>query len=233
MSTEDRRIQEAVAQTQIIRAPRQHLYTFGMTTIHYYLLTEPVYAEVCGGGPETVVREGRVLAERPRIVTPYYLSNLEGFSSDARRYFQSLVEEFGPHSPGLLYAYKNQPEQLNIVSGHWREVAERISQEIDQRNDPLAAIVKGLDELWDVAIIKFIFELTRRSLSSNIGQMSARGLLNVDARGIPTDARVRIEELFSQVRRGEANPRTLKEELDRWEVFDEYEDRFLALFRRG
>ena len=51
--------------------------------------------------------------------------------------------------------------------------------------------------------------------------------------GIPVDARVRIEEMFSKVMRGEAEPRELKDELHRWDLFEEYEDRFLALFQKG
>jgi len=232
VDTDDERIRKAVECTEILRAPRQSLYTFGTTNIYYYLVTEPAYSELVDTGTETVVREGRVLAEQPKIVTPYYLAGLEGFSTDARRYFESLIQEHGPNVPGLLYAYKNEPKELNIVSGHWQSVVDKINAEIDQRSDPLAAIIKGLDELWDVALIRFIFEMTRRSLSDNIGQMGARGLLNVDTRGIPADARLRIEELFRQVSCGETAPEALKEELDRWGLFDEYEDRFLNIFRK-
>ena len=232
VDTEDERIRKAVECTEILRAPRQSLYTFGTTNIYYYLVTEPAYSELIDTEIETVVREGRVLAERPKIVTPYYLAGLEGFSTDAKRYFESLIHEYGPNVPGLLYAYKNEPKELNIVSGHWQSVVEKINADIDRRSDPLAAIIKGLDELWDVALIRFIFEMTRRSLSDNIGQMGARGLLDVDSRGIPADARLRIEELFRQVSRGEAAPETLKEELDRWGLFDEYEDRFLNIFKK-
>ena len=232
MDTDDERIRKAVEYTEILRAPRQSLYSFGTTNIHYYLVTEPAYSELVDTIPETVVREGQVLAERPKIVTPYYLSGLEGFSADAKRYFESLIHEYGPNAPGLLYAYKNEPKELNIVSGHWQSVVDKISAEIDQRSDPLSAIIKGLDELWDVALIRFIFEMTRRSLSHNIGQMGARGLLDVDSSGIPADARLRIEELFRQVSRGETAPAVLKEELDRWGLFDEYEDRFLKIFQK-
>jgi len=228
---DDERIRKAVEQTEILRAPRQSLYTFGTTNIYYYLVTEPAYSELIDSGTETVVREGRVLAERPKIVTPYYLAGLEGFSADAKRYFETLIREYGPHVPGLLYAYKNEPKELNIVSDHWQSVVEKLNAGIDQRGDPLAAIIKGQDELWDVALMKFIFEMTRMSLSDNLGQMGARGLLNVDDRGIPADARLRIEDFFRQVARGETAPAILKEELDRWNLFDEYEDRFLGIFR--
>jgi len=80
--------------------------------------------------------------------------------------------------------------------------------------------------------MKFIFELTRNSLEDNIRQMGARGLLDMDASGVPADARLRIEQLFRRVSRGESDPRELKAELDRWDLFDEYQDRFLSIFRK-
>lgn len=226
----DNRIQYAVQNTEIIRTPRQHLSTFGVTNIYYYLVTEPAYAEFTSGPAETVVREGRVVAQRPQIVTPYYLSHLEGFSSDARRYFEALVREFGPNSPGIFYAYKNEPKELNIVANSLAAVVENISRDIEQRADPLAAIIKGVDEMWDVSILKFIFEMTLKSVTGNLHQMKTRGLLDVDASGIPAEIRLRIDELFRQVARGEREPKELKDELDRWGVFSHYEDRFFALF---
>ena len=62
--------------------------------------------------------------------------------------------------------------------------------------------------------------------------METRGLLDVDTKGIPADAKARIEELFGRVARGELEPRELKDELDRWGVFDEYQDRFFNIFRQ-
>ena len=232
MDIDDQRIREAVERTEILRAPRQSLLTFGTTNIYYYLVTEPVYSELIQNITETVVREGRVIAEKPRIVTPYYLSGLEGFSSDASKYFDALIKAYGPNVPGLLYSYRNEPKELNIVSDNLLSVVDKLNARIDKRGDPLAAIIKGQDELWDVALIKFIFEITRSSLQDNITQMGARGLLDIDDSGIPADARLRIEELFRRVSRGETDPGELKNELERWNLFDEYEDRFLSIFRK-
>ena len=84
MDIDDERIRNAVERTEILRLPKQSLTTFGTTNIYYYLVTEPVYTELVKNVTETVIREGKVIAERPRIVTPYYLSQLEGFSSEAK-----------------------------------------------------------------------------------------------------------------------------------------------------
>lgn len=232
MDIDDERIREAVNRTQILRLPKQALATFGMTNIQYYLVTEPTYSELVGKVSETVVREGRVIAQRPRIVTPYYLSHLEGFSTEARRYLDTLIKAYGANTPGLFYTYKNEPTTLNIVSDDLLSVVNRINEEIDKRGDPLTTIIKGEDTLWDVSLLKFISELTRGSFAGNVTEMGSRGLLDIDSSGVPLDARLRIEELWQQVCQGEREPRELKEELDRWGLFDEYEDRFFSIFRK-
>ena len=233
MDIDDERIREVVRHTEILRLPKQSLATFGMTNIYYYLVTEPAYSELWKGVIETVVREGRVIAEKPRIVTPYYLSRLEGFSSDAKKYFDMLIRAHGANAPGLFYAYKNEPKELTIVSDNLLSVVNKLNDEIDKRGDPLTSIIRGEDEFWDVSLMKFIYEMTRSSLRDNVLQMGARGLLDIDSSGIPVDARLRIDELFRMVSRGEVDPGELKAELDRWNLFEEYEDRFFAIFGKG
>ncbi|RLC73061.1 MAG: hypothetical protein DRI26_01650 [Chloroflexi bacterium] len=233
MSVEDERIRYAIEHTEVLRSPRQTLATFGVTNIYYYLVTEPAYADLLEEKPtEVVIREGRVSAERPMVVTPSYLINLEGFSEEAKRYFRLIMQEQGPYTPGLLYRYRNEPKGLTIVSEDLNSVVSKLNEKLDEEKNPLSTIIKGVDELWDVSLIKFIHELTERSLESNILELKLRGLLEVDRSGVPQDARQRIERLFELVKMGEVEPYELKRELDRWGLFHEYEDRFLRLFRR-
>jgi len=232
METEEDRIKDAIRHTEILRAPKRSLYTFGTTNIYYYLITEPAYSDMLKDIPETVIREGRVIAEKPKIVTPYYLANLEGFSPEARRYFSSLVEEHGLDIQGVFYAYRNEPGELSIVTEKLPSIVEKLNAKIDNRGDPLSAIIKGEDALWDVSLMKFIFEVTRNSVPDNLRQMSGKGLLNVDSAGIPASARAGIEDLFGKVARGECEPARLKDELERWGLFDEYQDRFLSIFKK-
>ena len=233
MQSDDERIENAVRNTEILRLPKQELATFGITNIAYYMLTSPVYSEILKEGSETVVRQGRVIAEKPRIVTPYYMSQLEGFSGDARRYFETMINEYGANTPGLYYTYRNEPGNLSIVDGELKAVVDRLNSEIDKRGDPLVTIIKGQDELWDVSLMRCIYEITRSSIQGNISQLESRGLLDVDAGGVPMDARLRIEDMFSRLAKGTIKPQELKEELERWNLFDEYQDRFLSIFRRG
>jgi hypothetical protein len=173
-----------------------------------------------------------VIAERPRIVTPSYLSRVQGFSAEARKYFEMLINNYDPNSPGLFYAYRNEPKELNVVSDNLNSVIEKLKADIEQKGDPLTSIIKGEDMLWDVSILKFIYEITEKSFRDNVSQMHQRGLLRMDNSGLPADARIRIEKLFELVEKGEMEPADLKTELDRWNVFDEYQDRFFTIFRK-
>lgn len=224
-------IRQVTEQTAVLRAPKQTLATFGTTAISYYLVTRPVYAELLNESDETVVRHGRVTAERPQIVTPFYLLNLFRGFEHGEEFASYLASTYGPESPGLMYSYRNELEDTEIVSDSLATVAGRIADTLEREGRNLAAVIQGVDHLWDVSLMKFIFELTVSSLGRNVAELAQSGLLGTD-RGLPRAARARIEELFAAVARGEANPTLLKTELDRWGVFDEYEDRFLDLFRR-
>ena len=233
MNEHEPRIAHAVRNTHVVRPPRQTPATFGTTTIRYYLVTEPLYSEIDPGKErdEAVVREGTVMAERPQVVTPYYLSRTEGFSENAAQYLERLVQEYGPHAPGLLYAYKNQDMQTSIVSGRAVEVASRLRRRLDREDRRLEAVIRGVDELWDVSLMKFIYDLTNASVRSNISDLHRQGLLEMQG-DVPREARQRIEHLLAEARRGHADPSEVKQELDRWDVLEEYQDRFLSLFRR-
>ncbi len=220
----DERIQYAIEHTEVVRPPEQSLATFGTTNIYYYLVTELMERV-------NVVREGRVIAAKPKIVTPTYLINLEGFSEQARRFVEMMAEKY-PHEPGIFYTYKNEPKEMNIVSEPMKEVVDKINRRIDSQHDPLSAIIKGVEELWDVSLLKFTYELTRSSVYSNIAELERKGLLNVDEAGVPGDARSYVEELFEKTRQDPSWAPELVAELRRWGLFYEYQDRFLSLFKK-
>ncbi len=229
---EDRFI-HAIERTRILRYPRSRLATFGITNLKYFLVTEPAYKDIVQGGEsEGVIRDGRVIAERPAIVTPYYMLNISGFGTNARRYMEQMAQQYGPQSPGLLYAYRNEPKDTNIVGGDPSAIANRICKDLDSQNDSGTMVVVGVDELWDLSLIKAIYDITSASLAGNIQEMNAFGLLDPDPdMGVPKDAVRRIETLFRGAESG-GDVDVLKRELDRWGLFSRYQDRFLSIFRR-
>lgn len=220
----DERIKYAIEHTEVLRAPAQSLATFGTTNIYYYLITE--LAEWVN-----VVREGRVVATKPKIVTPSYLINLEGFSPQAKKFIEMMAEKY-PHEPGIFYTYKNEPRGMNIVSEPEGAIVDKISRLIDSQQDPLTTIIRGVEELWDVSLLKFTYELTTSSVHSNVAELERRGLLHIDSAGVPRDARNHIEELFEKAKRDPSWAPVLVGELRHWGLFYEYQDRFLSLFKK-
>jgi hypothetical protein len=221
----DERIQYVIQHTEIVRLPKQSLATFGTTNIYYYVLTE--LAEKINA-----VREGKVTAENPKIVTPSYLINLEGFTESAGEFLNKMIQKY-PYEPALFYRYKNEPKELNIVSDSPEAVIHKLNEKIDREKNTQAAIIKGaLEELWDVSLLKFAYELTEKSLRHNIFELQIRGLFDIDPAGIPRQARWAIEQLFTEVERDKTKAPELEAELRRWGLFTEYQDRFFALFKR-
>ena len=220
----EEKIQYAIEHTEVVRPPKQSLATFGSTNIHYYLVTQLIESV-------NVVREGRVIAAKPKIITPSYLINLEGFSGSARKFIEIMAEKY-PHEAGIFYSYKNEPRDMNVVSEPLEKVVDKIGEQIDSQGDPLAAIIRGVEEMWDVSLLKFTYELTNKSVYTNVTEIERRGLLHIDGQGIPADARNNIEELLEKTRRDSAYAPILITELKRWGLFQEYQDRFFSLFRQ-
>jgi len=241
----DERVRRAFEQSEILRPPRQLLSTFGSSTVHYYVLTEPAYLEFeKQKREETVIREGKITWGQPRILTPGYMLRAEGFSGEARQAFEILAREI-PNLAGILYRweFKKEFEKMNIVSEFLMSAAGKLTDEIEKRKDPLCTIIKGIDELWDISLVKFIHEMIENSIyGAQLPDLRRRGLITPDRFGrptiakdrfgIPVAARDEIEQMFELAKRGELDPSKLKQELDRWGVFEEYEDRFFNLFRK-
>jgi hypothetical protein len=231
MDTYSQRIETAAKNTKILRFPKQKLSTFGQTNIRYYIISEPVYNEFEPDNKETILRKGYVIAEKPKIVTPFYLSHLEGFSQEARKYFSKMSEIYGADSPGIYYSYRNQSEELVILPESIYSLADKLNRDIEDRNENMSAIIVGQDDLWDVSLLKFIYELTQSSIYNNLSQFESMGLLNIDSTGIPHDARLWIEELFDKLALGEISPDILNRELKRWGLFEMYQDRFFTALK--
>ncbi len=226
-------VRTIVENTRVVRPPKQMLATFGTTVVDYYVVTRPSYEGLPGAGDaaESVVRTGKVTAARPQIVTPFYLMNLfQGFEH-GQEFARYLRATYGPDAPGLMYTYKQEPGDTSVVSDGPDVVAGRIADRLDRDGKHLAVVIRGVDQFWDVSLAHFIYALTAGSAPGNAAEIAQRGLLQPD-RGVPRAARERIDAMFAAVRAGEMDGNELKRELDRWGLWEEYEDRFLDLYRK-
>ncbi len=223
----DAEIEYAVRHTELVRSPEQRLNTFGVTNVHYYLLAEPM--DSVG---ETRIREGRVIAERPRIVTPHYFINVfEGFGDHSRKQAEALLSRYGFDPNILEYKYRNEMGDTWILSENISHVILKISGKIDDERDALAAILKCPDDAWQISLMMFIMSMTRSSASKNIAELDSRGLFERQY-GIPKFVRDEIEDLLRAAAKDRSRIDELGSKLQSYGIFEQYQDRFFTLLRR-
>ena len=211
----------AVNNTEVLELPRGRLETFGSTLIHYRLVTELMDAV-----GQVRVREGRIQSFRPEILTPgsFMESPLaEGFRSGPAEDFVRWLREHESELVLLKYGFKIRQETTteSIVHDSVENVLERVRAELKAKDDPLGALVRGVDEPWEVCLLKMLFEVVRRSAPGN-----AR-----DLRTDPDGSRHEIEEAFRRAANDRARLAPLAGLLTRLGRFKDYEDRFFALVR--
>ncbi|MEE8324247.1 MAG: hypothetical protein V3R31_01175 [Candidatus Humimicrobiaceae bacterium] len=239
------KIKIALKNTEVILEPTELISSYSSTTVHYYMIAIPMYLKFEGRSmdSETIVREGRITWQKPKLLTPSYMLRLEGFSEEARKALEMLAMEDNDLAM-LLYKLRlvRDSEKMDIVAESLNTVLDKIMEDIKKSGDKHTAVIKGVDQFWDVSLSKFTQELMTKSayysqlpdmVGGNAIGMNSSGfpIVTRDRTGIPIAAYKEIEILFKLFEKGEIKPSKLKSELDRWEVFDQYQDRFLRFFK--
>lgn len=210
----------AVSNTEIVVLPRNPLETFGATVVDYHLVTE-MMDEVNG----VRVREGRIHAYRPQILTPadYVDSILEGFQDGAAEAYAGWLREHARDLLILQYGFRirKQDTREHVIHDAVDTVIERVRADLKERPNPLSALIRGVDEPWEVCLVKLMVEMVQRS-----GPEHARRLSED-----PSGAKHEIEAAFRAASNDRARIAPLADLLQRKKLFADYEDRFFALVR--
>jgi hypothetical protein len=165
----------ALENTRVILAPEQRIRTFGGTSFRFHLITE-----LMDSVSEVRVRDGRIHAEKPQILTPAHLSHilLEGFGEKARD-FADWLEQHGADRAFLKYGF--QFRKSDVVERVVREPLDRVISEVrrnvEREEDPMSAIIHGVDDAWEVCLLKFAVDMIQQSAGGNVGDFRRRGLL--------------------------------------------------------
>ena len=57
------------------------------------------------------------------------------------------------------------------------EAVQRMEEEIKKQSDPMAALIEGIDDAWEVCLMKFTMDLIQRSAGENVAEWKRRGLI--------------------------------------------------------
>ena len=215
----------AVNNTEVVMSPTQLLETFGTTDFTYFLI-----AELMDRAGRFRVREGRIGAARPQILTPDHIGGLplEGFDqTEARRYIEWLRENAGDMRL-LQYGFTVHKKEVrdHVVSDPPEQIVHNIKADIARREQDNAAIVLGVEDPWEVCLIKLMVGVVERSAPGNVQDLRQASMLPG-----PEDMREQIDQAFLEASRDHDLIPALHGRLVAAGVFDEYEDRFFALVR--
>ena len=130
----------AAQATEILHAPTRALETFGTTCVNYHLL-----AELEDYPGKIRVREGRLQASKPEIITPerYVKEEFEGFGEMAQRYYDFLKQNEDSLKI-LKYGYRLKQESFSeqIITDTMEAVAERVINDVKYGNKPFDTEIK-------------------------------------------------------------------------------------------
>jgi hypothetical protein len=172
-------IQYALETTKVLREPDRRIDTFGETRFEFQLISE-----LMDRTGEVRIRTGEVEALRPRILRPsaYQEVQLDGFDPSARARFDQLVEKFreeGRDLAFLQYGFQFKRGQVHeeIIHDSMDAVRERVLEDIRKSGNPSRAIIEGVDDAWEISILKFSFDMILRSHEINAFDFKRRGLI--------------------------------------------------------
>jgi hypothetical protein len=219
----------AISNTRIVLTPSRRLETFGTTVLHYHMISE-----LLDNVNKVRIREGRIQAHKPQIITPTLsmTSNiLEGFGQEAEQYVDWLREHMQDIRI-LQYGFVIRKQEISeeIVTDNLDAVIERVQDAVRQKDDPLAALLVGVDSPWEVCLIKMMVEITSQSVRGNIRELHRHNMFATRQESTRPDPSA-IEEAFHSASRDPSQINALGKRLQQAGVFSEYEDRFFKLVK--
>ena len=219
----------AVNNTEVVQGPRQHLEAFGQTQVTYFLLSE-----LMDSVNRIRVREGIIRAARPQIITPNQLGTLplEGFDHAEARRYAAWLQQHAADLRLVQYGFSISKSEVNdnVVGEPMPQVVENVRRQLQTDQNPFSAIVVGVDEPWEVCLMKLMVDMVENSGPAHAQAFQQNALIPTESSG-PTDQRSRIDRAFLEASRNANRIPDLHKMLQALDVFDEYEDRFFALVR--
>ena len=167
--------QYALETTQVLLEPDRRIDTFGTTVFEFYMISE-----LMDQVNEVRVRRGKIQANRPLIVSPHAEDNMifEGFSDQADDFARWLRQQENADKflkYGFLFKQTDITE--NLVHDPIEDVRERVLAEVSGANNPLNAVIEGVDDTWEISLLRFTVEMIQRSHGINLFDFKRRGLL--------------------------------------------------------
>lgn len=167
--------QYALENTKVLHEPDRRIDTFGSTQFEFQMVSELMDA-----ANQTRVREGRIMAEKPLIVKPNQVDewNFEGFGEEGEAFGQ-WVRQHLTNLAILKYGFNFKRGEVSeeIVHEPLALVTDRLKEDQRVSGNPMRVIIQGVDDTWEISLLRFTFEMIEKSHNINIFDFKRRGLL--------------------------------------------------------
>lgn len=172
-------IQYAMETTRVLHEPDRRIDTFGSTRFEFRVLSE-----LMDRTGEVRIRSGEMEASKPLILRPEALTgvDLEGFGPGTRERLDALVDRLRADGHDLAFLqygfqFRRGGVSEEIVHDHFDNVSARVVAAARQAGNPMEAVIAGVDDAWEVSVLKFAFEMILKSRAINLFDFKRKGLL--------------------------------------------------------
>lgn len=169
---QQRRFYDAWERVRIVRGVSYSLFTFGASTLPYFLVLEP-------NPPATnvSVTRGEVKVTRPLIIT----------ADNARPEFQDFFENSDDEGVANFILsrtaafshlkFQNQSGPARIVTDSVEEAVARLNRQLDDEEEEHVAIITAPAKLASFAVFRYATERVWQSAPENLQELRERGFL--------------------------------------------------------
>jgi hypothetical protein len=160
---------KALKNTEIVRARVSALQTFQVTNVPYILLSE---SQINVG--DTVVRRGEVMVDKPSLILPPNIPQLEGFEfKDEHSFDEQAMINFllirGISLPSLKY--NNKTFNLDVFEGNLGRAVKHYQEELQRQENVASGLLIGPEDVWQLSLLIFICSQIARNTDSDIKKL--------------------------------------------------------------
>lgn len=165
------RFREIWDQIEIRRPVHYSLFTFGETTLPYFLVCKPPSGEMVR------VVKGDVRVTRPLIITP------DNVQPEFREFFDSADEEemlrflLARSAAFSHLRFSNETGEPYAVSDQVDEAVAKLNRQLDDEEEDHVAILSAPQKYMRMAPLKYAIERVWQSAPDNIQELRERGFL--------------------------------------------------------
>jgi hypothetical protein len=161
--------EKALKETQIIRTRVTSLPTYDDAHVPYVFLSPSSVDR-----QDTVIRRGKVLVQRPALMLPPNIPQLDGFDfqkdeGETDRSILSFLLVRGITVPSLKY--NNQTASLDIFEGDLQKAVTYFTDQMEREEDVATGLLLGHEEVWQFSVLIFICSQIARNTEVDLKRL--------------------------------------------------------------